>query len=253
MSDDTRYTNELTLPSGGHLYEGALPDGKLRYGAIRGKEEKLLAGAKGNATAVIDSVLTSCVALPEGFTVGDLILNDRFFVLLQLRAESYGSRYKFPVQCGACNAKFPHEVNLPDDFDVKVLEDDSKEPFVVKLPKSGKEVGFRLLRGKDEAAITRFGDQAFAKGKVEGDPTYLYRIARHITEIDGEKIDQGRDMLKVVKFVENMHGMDSVTLRNAIDDADCGIDTTMNIECPKCEENIETSLPMTPEFFRPRS
>lgn len=252
-----RPTFEMVVPSRGVLYEGQLPDGKVSYHPMTATEEKLLAGGSRGGVSVIDSILKSCMPdLP--MPVDDLLTNDKYFILLVLRAQSYGSIYKFPVKCEGCEKKFVHEVNLgfsdeegtEDTFLVNVLSDDTVEPFEVKLPSSGDVLKFRLLRGKDEKAIQRFAESAASKGKQAGDPSYIYRLSRHIVAInDNSELTS----FEIQDYVSNMIGMDSNALRNAIEKADCGVDTTVKAICPLCDEENEFSLPMTPEFFRPRS
>jgi hypothetical protein len=226
------------------------------------KEEKLLAGgARGNGVSIIDSIIKSCMPnLP--ITVDELLTNDKYFILLVLRAQSYGSEYKFGVKCGNCDKKFTHEVNLgftteeefagefeeDNSFYVKTLSDDTEEPFTVKLPSSGDTIKFRLLRGRDEKQIQRFAENLAAKGRVEGDPSYIYRLSKHIVSIEDKELDS----FAVQAYVENMIGRDSIALRDAIEAADCGVDTTVKATCVFCDEQTEFALPMTAEFFRPR-
>lgn len=246
---------ELTVPSRGVLYNGALPGGVVAYHPMTAKEEKLLAGGRGGV-GIIDSILKSCMPnLP--LPVDELLLNDKYFMLLVLRAQSYGSRYRFPVKCDGCDRKFTHEVNLgfsvegeeeENTFSVRVLADDTVEPFEVKLPMSGDTIGFRLLRGRDEKQIQRFAESAAAKGRQEGDPSYIYRRAKHIVTVNGEELDS----FTAQAYVEEMIGGDSAAFDKAISDVDCGVDTGVKAECPICYEVNEFNLPMSSEFFRPR-
>ena len=76
---------------------------------------------------------------------------------------------------------------------------------------------------------------------------YIPRLAQHIVSIDGERTLGPAAM----GFVEKLYGPDTLALRDAIDDHVCGIDTRLQLEC-ECGSSIETFLPMSPEFFRPR-
>lgn len=254
MSNETRPTYSMTLPSQGAFYEGKIPHGEITYSPMTAREEKMLAGAKGSAGSVLDQILKSCVQLPSGMTVGDLLTADRFFILLILRSTSYGSEYKFTLTCGSCNQRFPHKVTLDDTeaFPVKVPEDGASEPFEVKLPIKGDTLKFRLLRGEDEKAIERAANQAINRGDAVGDPAYTLRLARHIVAINSDSVGPEK-MSDTNRYIEKLIGKDSVALRNAIEAADCGVDITLRLNCPRCDDFIEQSMPMTAEFFRPRS
>jgi rRNA maturation protein Nop10 len=239
---------EMTLPSYGLMYDGAIPGGTVPYSPMTGKEEMLLAGGRGS---VLDGILSACLSLPVGFKPSDLLVSDRFFAMLILRSVSYGEDYTFKVQCEDCDSKFKHTVRIPGDFDVKVLSEGVTEPFLVELPHSKKVVSFRLLRGTDELSIQKHTDREFQQNKkVEGDPAYIFRLAKHIVAIDDEEV---KDIRKAMTFVESLIGKDSVAFRNAIDEVDFGIDTTLKFECPRCGEENETVMPLNSEFFRPRA
>lgn len=254
MSSFTRPSYSMTLPSNGQFYDGKLSGGEITYFPMTAREEKMLAGAKGSAGGVLDQILKSCLQLPQGMTVGELLTADRFFILLILRSTSYGSEYKFTLTCDSCSQRFPHKVTLDDadSFPVKTPEEGASEPFEVVLPVRGDTIKFRLLRGDDEKAIERAANQSIARGLEIGDPTYTLRLARHIVAINEKEYDASK-LSEVNRYVESLIGKDSVALRDAIEAADCGVDITLRLDCPRCGDFLEQSMPMTAEFFRPRN
>jgi len=254
----------MTLPSMGLFYGGAIPEGKVEYFPMTAREEKILAGGFKDGNQLIDTIIKACVPTLT-IPVEDLLIGDKFFMMLVIRAASYGSKYGMMITCD-CGQQFRHEVDLgftgedaeegfdeefSNVFKIKVPEEGAKEPFLVQLPKSKDMVEFRLLRGKDEKAIAKYAEQNMSKrkSKEDGNPAYIYRIARHIVSVNGDELST----MDTMAFVEDLIGYDSAALRNAIDAVDVGIDTQFTTECPKCDSVIESSLALGPEFFRPKS
>lgn len=86
-----------------------------------------------------------------------MLQGDRFFVLLQHRALTYGPEYAFAVPCqsDACQSRIEWELNL-HDLPTRPLSLESRDAFVKGnrfeciLPDSQVKVWFRLLTGADE-------------------------------------------------------------------------------------------------------
>lgn len=248
----------IELPSKGFLYDGRVPDGRLEVRPLTAREEKLLAGAAGDLSDVMDTIFKRCVVLNNSMTPDDFLSSDRFFTLLMLRANSYGEEYGFSVTCDACGFDIGKTVLIPGDFEITYLEEGIKEPIEVTLPRSRKRVGFRLPRGRDEANIARYSERMLGGGrkrrnvaKQQGDPAYTYRVALLIDTLDGYDVSESRLMDRKIDFVEGLIGEDSITLQTAIRDNDCGINTEMSERCPRCNRMNQFTLPFTAEFFRP--
>jgi hypothetical protein len=237
----------VSLPSKGLFYrEDQLTEGKIELAPMSAREEKLVAGMRGsNIEEVIDSILTRCIKSP--ISPDDLLVTDRFYLLLALRANSYGEVYNIDLTCPYCEVKGKYDLKLPGGLDIQYAELTDREPFRVKLP-SGVIIGFNLLRGKDQKAIKRNAEITTSKGYAgEGDPSYLYRIAKQIVSVNGKSLD----MLVAQEMLSRMTARDSAALKNAFDKKTPGVITTIKKPCVSCTKEIQTELPMTAEFFRP--
>jgi hypothetical protein len=248
MANDIRSLQfEIKLPSRGILYEGKIPDGILHLVPMTTKEEKALASVRGSSITPVDTVLRNCIVdcpIPPD----ELLTSDRFYILVRLRAESYGRNYDFLVKCPDCRTQFRHSIDLVDGLEIKYMDDDVSEPFIIDLPVSGAKLSCRLLRGKDEKAIIRYTEQVMSKSPLEGDPSYTYRLAKHIVAIDDKTVD----VTTALSFVESLTAKDSLKIRNTVDEKDSGVITDLTIDCPRCSSLIEMPLPFTAQFFRPR-
>lgn len=242
---DGSYNVTVELPSRGKFYGEKLPGGKVTLRPISVMEEKLLT-TRGGRMQVIDKIMQKCI-LSECPPLRELLLTDKFFLLLSLRAISYGNEYQYRLTCSSCGAEFQHTTALPEGLTMRVASDGDTEPFEVELPMTKKKLALRFLRGSDEEAIEDFVKTipGGTKGEDNGDPGYVYRIARTIVSIDGE---QKSDTDKIA-FCEHLMGRDSLAIRRAMAAHETGID--MNVEgiCPACRVPFKLAMPMSGEFF----
>lgn len=237
----------VDLPTLGLFYKPEqLKEGKIEVAPMSAREEKLVAGMRGsNIEEVIDSLLSRCIKSP--ITPDELIVTDRFYLLLALRANSYGEEYNIDLTCPYCDVRGKYTLKIPSDLEVQKAELTDREPFKVKLP-SGLIIGFRLLRGKDLKDIKRNSELAASKGYAgDGDASYLYRLAKQIVYVNGKSLD----MLVASELVSRLSARDSAVLKNAYDKKTPGVITQIKKSCVSCTKEIKTELPMTAEFFRP--
>jgi hypothetical protein len=69
----------------------------------------------------LDGLITDCVVSPD-FDINKLYLQDRFYLLLQIRKHSKGDRYEFQWNCPACDLDQP-AVALIGEMNVVEVQD----------------------------------------------------------------------------------------------------------------------------------
>jgi len=238
----------VDLPSKGLYYEdGLVQNGQLEIKPMSAREEKLVAGIKGNnVDDVIDVILSRC--LVTKITPEQLLVTDRFYLLFALRANSYGEDYKFDLTCPSCESSAKYTVKIPGDLEVVPPVDNEVEPFYTTLPDSKLAIQFRLLRGKDTKVIKNYVEKEIKKGNyTDGDPGYIYRIAKHLVSVNGRALD----MMTAMELVSRLSAKDCSFLKNQFDKRTPGLKTDIHVDCKICGKEITTDLPMTAEFFRP--
>lgn len=99
-------------------FESVLPgSGKtIKYKPITtGQIKKLLlyeaTDERDTIEEALDGLITECVVTPD-FNVGDMYLQDRFFLLVDLRRATKGSKYQFQTNCQKCKSQNMHNVDL---------------------------------------------------------------------------------------------------------------------------------------------
>ena len=229
--------------------------GEIR--GLKGKEGKLLSDrTAARAGATFEKILAGCwVAttdpgiydLPEGGAVdwSKVLVADRFSTLLQIRARTFGDEYAFSVQCQsqACRERFEWTLNL-QELPVVPLSDAAKAAFKggnrfeTTLPHDGRNVWFRLMTGADEV-------RAASVLKAGRDGMLLTALALRIIEIENVPDHDKR------KFLDDMEMADAAALLDQFDQADGGVETTIEVECPSCFGVQDVQLPFERGFFLP--
>jgi len=226
-------------------------------GEVRGlkaRELKLLGDrALSRSGAVLDKLLNSCWLgttdpgvydrTDEGSPDwGQVLVGDRFYALLQIRRATFGDEYAFSVQCPSAGCRrFEWELNL-GELPVRTLAPEARATFQrgnrfeTVLPRGGRRVWFRLLTGADEMRAAMLQRQGL-----------LDAVDLRIVEIEGVAEKDRRRVL------EDLELADLARLLDASDEVDCGVETDIEAECPRCGGVQDVKLPFVQGFFLPRA
>lgn len=247
-------TVSIMLPSRGVLYPEGHPaaKGKLTLSPMSMIDETVFLEEGVTLAQSIDKSLRRC--LQDKLDINSLLVSDKFFLFMSLRAITYGAKYTFDWLCefGDCNTTNTATVDIPGDFKMKFLSDEDREPFEVLLPDSGKRLSFRLLRGNDDEAVEAHRKDIEKKKKdvlSVQDTTNLFRTCRHIVAVDGHSVAEAPEQM-VMTFFASLTARDRQTFQQKIAYYTPGIDTTLTVSCAKCGHVHEMDMPFTANFFR---
>jgi hypothetical protein len=220
------------------------------------REERILADRKlAKSGGQVDELLSACWdetldAGPYDFgdkaiDWGQVLQGDRFYALLQIRALTYGPEYAFAVTCQSegCRTRIEWGLDLRE-LPNRSLSEESRAAladgnrFETVLPNAEKRLWFRLLTGADERRLPQLRRNA-------GDRLLSAMLALRILEIEGV---EARDKKR---FIEDLTMRDADFLVDEFDRVDCGVDTTIEVECPECFAVQEVELPFDQTFFMP--
>ncbi|MBB6253147.1 hypothetical protein [Nitrospirillum iridis] len=242
---------EFTLPIGytddeGHTHRHAV----LRK--MTGKEEAILADRRNqrNGGKLVTELLHSCLVrlgdMPKNGSgpVEGMYSADRNFLLLKLRAITFGSELQANYTCPSCSESFQLVEDL-DELPVRTLGDqEAIEDVVVELEdgyvdKDGTEhraLRLRLPTGADEAAVAPQMRQNASLGKnalLSRCLKSLGDLPRHRLEAIGPKI------------LSELTLTDRRLIDRALNQAAPGVDLIRDISCPNCGNAFKSSLDMT--------
>jgi len=243
------YTTRMQLPSRGVLYDGRMPDGWIDVNPMTAADEKLLTNQQLPQWEVLNMLIGRCVPNPP-VPLKEWLSADRVFVLMAVRAISYGPEYAFDVQCSRCRQTFVHKLQLPDALSCQILTPEDSPVFSVKLPMCGKEVGLKRLTVADEDAVSASVRGRARRGITSGlGDQFTAAMVRHIVSVDGKNVDQ----VEAQQFYEGLIGRDAAAIRKAIRENECSIDLTISLVCPLCGAEQQEVMPFGADFFLPES
>jgi hypothetical protein len=268
---------ECYIPSRGIYY--GWPEGVVMVKAMGQAAEKILATQRlAQSGQSIDYLFRACCQFPDGFDPSNLLLGDRVFLLYFLRGITYGNIYEFAVTCPDtnCQAVNTHKYDLNELASTIVWANNSlgSEPFRVDLPylskTTGREVwvGVRFLRAVDandmiakrKARKKMFARPGGARSRMtprqnqrnrqqeqqQLDDTISENMEKIIISVMGVQ-----DPFTIRSFISKMHSQDTTAVREWLRENTPGIDNTILVECPDCNTEFTTELPITESFFRP--
>ena len=264
--NDQRAGSLVVLPSKGldPKTKEVIPRGEVTVYSMKTVDEKMFGGISKRIDfeTVIDTLIRRCSNIPESVRPEDLYTGDRVFLMLNIRAASYGAQYSFEVQCPECRARWSHTMDLTKDLEILEAQNSHQDPFEVEMS-NGERVTLRLFRGSDEKAIIKYVDRQNKKVDIRtvGDPGYIYRLALHVVGVKSDDnpdhnfdedicVQPGSLFANAQTYIEKLDARDSSVVREEIDNRTPGVKLLMDVECPKCRHEFDLALPMSADFFR---
>ena len=248
MSEHKFPTEVIDLPSQGKVYpkDSPLSGGKIELKYMTTREEDILMSQilikKG---LVIDKLIDS-LKVTKGVKQDDLILGDKNAVLIAARILAYGPEYTVKIpNPNNIDEQIEHTFDLAKCEFKEVVEglDYSKNSFDYTTEIGKNKLKFKLLTGVEEKLINKDVEQSAKFGYESNIST---RLRYQVTEVDG---DTNQDTIN--NYTQNMLARDSAAFRKYIQEITPDIDMEQKIELGG--ETVSVSIPLTVEFFWPKS
>ena len=244
-------TEFVELPSQGRFYPEGHPlrgQDSIEIRQMTAKEEDMLTSRtllkKGVA---LDRVIASLI-IDKSIDPDSLVVGDRNAIIIATRVSGYGNVYETKVSCPNCGTKQDYSfdlnhANIYDGADARDLgvQTNHDGTFNVSLPRTGVDVQFRLLNGRDEKMFVN-GMQSDKKAKSE--KNISRQLAAIVVSLNGDTSMQAKQY-----FIENVPSIDSRHLRLAYRLAAPNIDLTQQFVCGECSHEQEMEVPLSADFF----
>lgn len=174
----------------------------------------------------------------------EVLQGDRFVALIAIRAATYGSDYEFRVSCSACRERIEWRIDLHADLKVKPIRPEDLERFrrgeLFEAQAGGYMIKYSLPIGRDEERIGKLMQKAAA------DHTPISTALRtRIVEVEGLSTGQ------IQKFLGGLSLRDARRLQHEFEAHNCGVETSVQIDCPHCGEVQDVDVPFGRTFWMP--
>ena len=256
-TEDSKFPTEIIdLPTQGKLYPEGHPlrSGKLEMKYMTAKEEDILTSQNLIQKGVVIDMLLRSLIIGNGkgqrVNYDDLLLGDKNAVMVAARVLGYGAEYPVEIPCPKCGVKHKQTVDLAklENKDIEII--DNGNIFDFELPLSKKTITFKLLCHFDEEHI----QEEIKRMKKKAHSSLISyeltsRLKQLIIAVDGD------DTKKTINnFVENEFiSRDSLAFRNNLEKVTPDVDMSVYFQCDECGHETSVNIPMTVEFFWPRS
>lgn len=230
----------VKLPSKGIFYTPKKES--LKVGYLTAHDENLLMSQNSGKDGIVSALMRNKIYEP-GFNTDQLLTVDVQAILLFLRNTAFGPQYNVSLADPRTDKYFDVTLELDEVSYLPLIHHpDSEGLFSYTLPKSQKNVKFKLLSVGDSKKIDDMIDN-YPKGMVV--PYITKKLETQIIELDGS-----RDKGVIGTFINNMPIMDSKSLRKFINECEPKIDLQREVIAPSGEKvTVEVSFGV--EFFRP--
>jgi hypothetical protein len=182
--------------------------------------------------------------------VEELLLGDKNALLASARINGLGAEYKVKVQCPACQEMVEESFSLTKAMRIHHSETPegtvmtSPGVFSFSLPVSRSKITIRLLTSADEKWIRDAAELLKRKKLPEANTTSM--LGRIILDLDSSPDNLG-------EAARSMRSGDITHLIHVYNKIAPSIEFKEMVECPECGANSEVNVPITDEFFWPKS
>jgi hypothetical protein len=245
-------TEVIDLPSKGLIYpEGhPLKKGNIEIKYMTAREEDILASQNLIKKGIVLDKLFESIVVEPGVNINDIFIGDKNAILLATRVLGYGADYKVEITDPFTLELQKITIDLSQvrtkDVDESLLS--SKNRYKFKLPKSGKEIEFKLLTHGDEVEITQELQalEKVYKGKSASFDVTT-RLKYMILSVDGNE-DRGF----INKWVQNgFLALDTKAFRKHVKDISPDMDLTFQFTSELTGESEALDIPFGVSFFYP--
>tara|TARA_B100000073_G_scaffold324670_1_gene307775 strand:- start:341 stop:1093 length:753 start_codon:yes stop_codon:yes gene_type:complete len=240
-------TEIVPLPSNGKYYPDGHPlsSGEVEVKYMTAKEEDILTSQNLiKQGKVIDVLLDSLVQ--GDFDMNDMLIGDKNAVMIAARVLGYGKDYEFEMEDPLTGEKEKQVLDLTT-LDHKEIDFDGDYTF--ELPNSKRVLGWKFITQRDENEISeelKALRKITKKSGIEQEVTT--RLRKVITSVDGDE-----SVGTINNFVNNEFlSRDSKAFRDYLLSVTPDVDLNIIVDFSSGEE-VEVTVPMTVEFFWPKS
>jgi len=191
----------------------------------------------------LDDLISSSV-IDKDFNINDLYLEDRFFLLVEMRKNTKGKTFKFDFKCPECKTISPQKISL--DI-LKIIKKEEKINPLVKLTDQI-SVELKHIKRGEQKELEKYLDLSVSETQqiVE---MQLLGYSAGITKIITPDGEEKAKILEKKWMLENTPPTILDALKEWYNKNAFGIEFTYKVNCIKCKHSEIQDIPLSNFFF----
>ena len=246
-------TELVELPSKGYFY----PSDHLLYGKefveikhMTAKEEDILTSTNLIEKGVVLEYLVQSLLIDKNINAKTLLSGDQNAILLNARINGYGPEYSFQISCTECGKNIKRDHDLGTVQNKKLDYDSCMSNGLIELflPKLKATIKFRYLNLHEHSLLTKEIERSKNVGTGYGSVTTFLRYI--IQSVNDRPFGNNPD---IFNFIENIPSYDVKIIQKTYLDFLPDVDFSCDIQCDSCGHVERSHVPITAQFFWPKS
>lgn len=204
--------------------------------------------------AALDEIINECV-IDEEFDIKKLYLQDRFFLLLEIRKKTKGETHKFEYSCDSCNSQSMQNIPL-NDLEIRTLYDKKIDDKNFNKVQLNDNIAVRIEHIKREFQINATKVvESLAKKKNLTDNQKMAEMTMisYALAIKSVITEQGEDTK--VSDADKIYIINEITqseyekIMDWYKENDFGVIFEYDVVCPHCKSANHIDIPLDNFFF----
>lgn len=249
------HTSMIQLPSQGKLYpvNSPLSSGEIEIKHMTAMEEDILSSMTLiKRGIVLDKLLEACI-IDKNIDTNEMLICDRNAVFIAIRVSGFGKHYPIQTNCPNCKMDTKGSTDL-SELNVKFLETNPISANInlfrynTKYENIDYEFTFKFLTGGDEIRITEIQKRLKQNNPEGNEQDVTLRMIEMIDQLNEHTLPEALQLI-----IPNLPRKLSKKFRNYVDEIEPKIELKTNVICSNCSVDSEVDVPMTSDFFWPKS
>lgn len=237
------YEKDVTLPSSKEVVKiKPLTTNQIKKLLVHENEKDMIGGER-----ILDDVLKLSIISENENLVNNLLLQDRYFLFVQIRMLTKGSEHTYTFTCPKCNGQSIQKIDLKN---LKIKEPKVKTPEddLIEIIGGTLKLHMRYVtRGLQEEAYN-FIDPNLNNSQKQVEMA-LANMAQAIEKIETPEGIDTPSIQEKVDLLGDLPSHEYEKIKDWFVENDFGLDLNIVTKCPYCSYKDEHFLPLT-NFFQ---
>lgn len=193
---------------------------------------------------ILDQIINSAVT-NEDFDITNIYLQDRFFLLLEIRKKTKGETYEFQYDCPKCNSQ-NYIIQDLNQLKVTKLKDLKELDTEIQINDNISINLWFITRGEEKEALQKVDPNSLQKD-TEYNLNILTQAIKAVNSPDGKEENLAFEDKQFI--MDNLTTGDLTKISNWFENNNFGVDFKVEKKCKQCNHKEVTIIPLQNFFF----